>query len=197
MRLFVSFVLVICLGFGFAEPALAHDGSDGVGVTAAQAEQRARALVDSYKQKAQQKVKDAKENTHEKSAELRQKACIAKKNSIQKRLSLRVTLAEKHKAVFDKIFQKVQNYYNEKGLNTDNYDTLVEQVEDAQASTNEKILALKSTNVTIDCTSPSVTSTLSTFKEALVATRDSLKTYRSSLLELIQAVHKSAQENGS
>lgn len=194
IRNLASLAVVLVLSVGFSSTALAHGGSDdSFGQSAAETKQHAHDLVESYKKQARQKTEQAKEKTQEKSAELRQKACTARKNAMQKRLSAKVTVAEKHKELFDKIFTKVQNFYNQKGLSIDNYESLVEAVEDAQADTTEKLLALKSIDTSVDCSDPNVANTISTFREALGATRDSLKTYKTTLKELIAAVHQAAE----
>lgn len=196
LRVLAPLVFVLVLGFGTSPAVLAHGGrDDSFGQSTTEAKQHAQDLVESYKKQARQATEQAKEKTHEKSAELRQKACTVRKDAMQKHLSTKVAAAEKHKEVFDKIFTKVQNYYNQKELNVDNYEALVGAVQDTQADTTEKLLALKSVDVSIDCSDPGVANTIGTFKEALGDTRDSLKAYKTALKQLISAVRQAAESS--
>jgi hypothetical protein len=123
-------------------------------------------------------------------AEQIQKSCEARKTNLTKRMSNSVAAAERHKAVFDKIYTRVQDFYTTKKLNVTNYDTLKASVDTAQQDAADQIAALKALDVTVDCTqTDSLATNISAFQAAVKSTRDSLKTYRKAIVDLITQIH--------
>jgi hypothetical protein len=99
-----------------------------------------------------------------------------------------VRQAQNHKAVFDKIYTRVKTFHDTKNLDVPNYDTLVANVDTAQADAAASITALQQLDVSVDCTSQTVADSVSTFQQAVKNTRDSLKAYRASITDLITAL---------
>lgn len=206
-RTILSFLcLVFALSLAGSPIVLAHDedgvrgsddsassvsADDSTARKTSETEIHKRELLEKFKKTAQDKNKAQRENVKQRSAEFRQKACEARKTSMINRLSNKVPSAEKHKTVFDNIFNRVKTFHDSENLNTPGYDELVAKVEAAQTETASQVAALKAIDISIDCTKADVADTLSTFREALSHTRDALKTYRESLVNLIKAVHES------
>lgn len=115
-----------------------------------------------------------------------------------RKLNKKVADAEKHKAVFDKIYTRVKTFHDTKGLTTPNYDALVAKVDVAQADAATSIAALKALDVTVDCTQVDAVATkVTAFRDALKETRDSLKSYRAAIKDLIVAVKNSIPEDST
>lgn len=159
--------------------------------TTADTDSRTHDMLEKFKKTAQEKNKTQRENVKQRSAEARQKSCEARKAAMTNRLNRKVSSAEKHKSVFDNALTRVKAFHDSKNLNTPGYNDLVAKVEAAQTEASNQVAALKVIDINIDCTKANVGDTVSTFREALAHTRDALKTYRSTLVDLIKAVHES------
>jgi hypothetical protein len=148
-------------------------------------------LKQQFRTQAKAKVESAvKAKAETKTHEQKQKACDARKTNLTKRMSNSVAAAERHKAVFDKIYTKVQNFYTTKKLNVANYDTLKASADTAKQDAADQIAALKSLDVAVDCTqADSLATNISAFQAAVKSTRDSLKTYRKAIVALITQIH--------
>lgn len=167
--------------------------------TETEVETHARDLAEQFRQTAQADLVAKKAQVKEQTQEHRQQACEARKANLSKRMNNAVRQAQNHKAVFDKIYQRVKNFHDNKQLNVANYETLVANVDKAQADSAASISALKSLDVGVDCTSQTVAGSVSAFQQAVKDTRDSLKAYRASIVELIKALKgaSSADSNSS
>jgi hypothetical protein len=164
------------------------DDSTSGGETEAEVEHHARDLAEQFKLQGQAALTEKKAAIKEHTQEQRQKACEARKTSLQNRMSNAVRQAQNHKAVFDKIYTRVKDFHDDKNLNVADYDSLTAAADKAQADAEASITALQGLDVSVDCTSQTVASSVSTFQQAVKSTRDSLKTYRKSLVDLIKAL---------
>jgi hypothetical protein len=213
-------VLVLVCGVSLSGSALAEQGSDsgsaspnsGSGSSGSsgsststtptktepenetEVENHAHDLAEQFRQQGRAKVQaEVKDNVKAHTTEVRQKSCEARKASLTKRMNNLVKNSQKHKEVFDKIYTKVKAFHDSKNLNTTDYAALTAKVDTAQADADAKIAALKSLDVTVDCTHTNVADGVSAFRAATSSTRDSLKAYRKALTALIVAVHQSAE----
>jgi hypothetical protein len=182
-------------------------GSDSSSVTAptkteteneTEVENHAHDLAEQFRQQGRVKVQaEAKDMAKAHTTEVRQKSCEARKASLTNRMNRLVTNSQKHKEVFDKIYTKVKAFHDSKNLTTADYDSLVSKVDAAQVDAAAKIAALKSLDVSVDCTQSNVADSVSAFRAAASSTRDSLKAYRKTITALIVAVHQSVETNSS
>jgi len=156
--------------------------------TQTEVESHSNTLSEQFKSKAAADLAEKKTKVKEHTALERQKSCEARKTSLDKRMSNAVRQAQNHKEVFDKIYTRVKDFYTTKNLNIANYDTLTVSVDKAQADAAASIMALQGLDISVDCSSQTVAGSVSTFQQAVKTTRDSLKTYRSSLVDLIKAI---------
>jgi len=167
----------------------ADDSSSTTGSeTQTEVENHANDLVEQFRIQAQEKLAAKKAQVKEQTQEHRQQACEARKTALTKRMSNAVTYAQRHKEVFDKIYSRVQDFYTNKKLNVSDYDSLKASVDAAQATAAASIEALKTTDISVDCTSSTVAQSVSTFQTAVGDTRDSLKAYRKALVDLINSL---------
>lgn len=118
----------------------------------------------------------------------RQKACTARKANLARRMSNAVAQAKRHQAVFDKIYSRVKDFYAAKKLDVADYTALTAKADAAQSDSQAGIDALSALDVNIDCTSQTVVTSVSAFREAVRNARDSIKTYRTALVDLINSL---------
>lgn len=145
-------------------------------------------LAQQLRQQAQEHVQQVRAKGQAKSQAARQHACIARQAALTRRMNSAVDHAQKHKQVFDKIYTRVKDFYIAKKLNVTDYATLTAKADAAQASAATNVSALQSLDISIDCSSPDVASSVSAFQQAVKSTRDSLKSYRAALVDLINSL---------
>ncbi|HSW78607.1 MAG TPA: hypothetical protein VLF88_01125 [Candidatus Babeliales bacterium] len=145
-------------------------------------------LAEQFKLQAKEKVQVARQSAQEHTQAQRQKSCEARKSSLEKRMTNAVAHAKKHKAVFDKMFTRVQNFYTTKKLNVTDYDSHKANVVTAQTNAQASIDALAALDVNVDCSSQNVADSVSAFQQAVKTSRDSLKAYRTTLVDLINSL---------
>jgi hypothetical protein len=165
----------------------AKDSTTGT-ETQTEVETHANSLTDQFKALAKSDLAAKKAQVKEQTQAHRQTACEARKANLTKRMANAVTHAQNHKAVFDKIYTRVQDFYTNKKLNVADYATLKANVDTAQANAAASITALQQLDVSVDCTSQTVADSVSAFQQAVKNTRDSLKAYRASITDLITAL---------
>jgi len=151
-------------------------------------ENHANDLTNQFKAQAHSDLQALKQSKQQHTQAQRQTACEARKSSLTKREANAVSWATKHHQVIDSIYSKVKAFHDSKQLNVANYDSLTTAVDQAQANAAASIDALQALQVNVDCSSQTVGESVAAFQQAVKATRDSLKTYRSSLVDLITAL---------
>lgn len=150
--------------------------------------QKSSRLVEQFHRQGDDRIKMLREQNKQRTQNDRQKSCTARKAALKKRMTNSVAHAQRHKAVFDRFYTKVKEFHDTKQLNVPDYAVLTAKVDTAQINAQASIDALKTLDVSVDCTSETVANDISAFQEAVKATRDSLKDYRKSLVELITAM---------
>ena len=145
-------------------------------------------MAQQFKEQAQAKLEAARQNVQEQTETHREHACTARKASLEHRMNQAVTQAKKHKAVFDKIYANIKDFYTNKNLNVPDYATLTAAVDTASANAQTSIDALAALDVNVDCSSQTVASSVSAFQQAVSNTRGSLKDYRKSITDLINSL---------
>jgi hypothetical protein len=175
----------------YARSASAHDAVEATSTsttgteTETEVETHGQDLAQQFRQQAKAKIAAAK-SQH--SLAQKQQACTARQAGLTKRMANAVRNATVIKGVIDDKFTKVQDFYTAKNLNVTDYDTMKTAVSDAQAKAADSLSALQATDVTIDCTAGTAAETVSAFQAAVSSTRDSLKAYRTSLVDLINSL---------
>lgn len=154
----------------------------------AKTESEASDLVEQFREQAKEKTQEARDKAKEHTQAEREKSCTARKTALTKRMNNTVAQAQRHKQVFDKIYARVKEFHDTKQLNITNYDSLTANVDKAQTDAEANITALSSLDVSVDCSSQTVAASVGAFQQAVKNTRDSLKAYRSALVELIKAL---------
>jgi hypothetical protein len=145
-------------------------------------------LVEQFREQAKEKIRAARLKGETQSQTHRQQACTARKAALTKRMSNAVRNADNLKGVMDRMFTKLQTFYTNKNLNVADYAALKSAVETAQTNAQTSINALSTLNVNVDCSSQTVADSVSAFQTAVGNTRDSLKAYRKTLVDLINSL---------
>jgi ribosomal 50S subunit-associated protein YjgA (DUF615 family) len=194
---FILATLLLFSGIAMMAPVSAHDGSSGSGNDSSETEveNEANDLTEQFRQKGKDKIHELRMSGQERSQAARQKSCEARKANLTKRMNRAVLQAEKHKAVFDKIYTRVKDFYVNKQLNVTDYDTLTAAVDEAQTNAQASVDSLKTLDVSVDCASQNVAEGVGAFREAVKTTRDSLKDYRKSLVDLINSLKGASTGN--
>lgn len=182
-----STVLLMFSAVSFAMPVAAH-GQSGADSDSSQTQNQGLSLAEQFKEKAKERMQTARQNAKERTQAQRERACTARKAALTRRMDNAVARAKNHKAVFDKIYTRVQNFYTAKKLNVADYSTLTAAANTAQTATQTNIDALQALDITPDCSSQTVADGVSAFQQAVGSTRDSLKSYRSALVNLINSL---------
>jgi hypothetical protein len=149
-------------------------------------------LTNQYKQLAQEKINAKKQQIKEHTQAERQKLCQGREKALNRRMGLAVSVAKAHKSFFDKVYTNLKKYHDNKQLNVTNYDSLVAAADQAQANAQASIDALAALDVNVDCASQTVASDVAAYQQAVANTRDSLKDYRSALVDLVKALKLAA-----
>ncbi len=155
--------------------------------------------IESFRTDARDKLKTLRENVKEHSQEARMKACEARQASINRRAGNFSDAAQRHLDVFTGIYTKVQAFYVNNKLSVADYDALVVAVNSKQTVAQQAVDALKSLDVSIDCTAPDPAQQLETLKTAVSSVRSALQAYRVSIKDLVIAIQgvSSAKEDST
>lgn len=147
-------------------------------------------LAEQFREQAKEKIEAARQDSREQhSLAIREKACTARKNNLAKRMDNTYAQAQRHEEVFNKIYQKVQDFYKDKKLNVSGYDSLKSAADSAQSNAQASVDSLKTLNTDgIDCATGNAAETVSAYQAAVKNTRDSLKAYRAALVDLINSL---------
>jgi len=132
--------------------------------------------------------------------EAKLKACQARENAIQKRSTHLVTLVTTMESKFDAIAARVEDYYTSKvvlsGKTVVNYDTLVADIQTKKNAVQTAVTAAQ-TNSSFDCSSANPKEQMTQFRTGMGGVRTALKEYRTSIKNLIVAVHSVTGETES
>lgn len=203
-RFIISLIaLVFISGFAMAVPVSAHNGDDdfsdshmssssdeptGEGGEPQDDHLSPRDLTEQFRERAKVELEQHRSLRQQKTHLQRQKACLARKAALTKKMERSVSQATKHKQVFNDIYSKVKDFYIQKQLNVAAYSDLVSQANAASVNAQATIDALSDLNINLDCSSGTVVNDVAAFREAVKSTRDSLKTYRKAIVNLIESI---------
>lgn len=151
--------------------------------------EQARELI---KEKRDELIAEGKE----KAQEVRTRICERRKDAFEKRAEKFVANAEKYQSVVDKLFERVQGFYESGQLTAPDYDALVAKANEAKTQAEDSIQTLKDTEINIDCENPSVAESVATFRGVAGQTREALHNYSTSIKNIISAM-KSANAGGT
>lgn len=200
--------LLIASGLAMTAPALADHGSDDSSNTTTSSsgsgdsddattsttsddtenEVEVHNLTTRLRHQGETELEAHKQDIKQHTQAQRQKACEARKAGLTRRMNNAVSWAQRHKQVIDTAYTRVKDFHDSKNLNVANYSLLTTAVDAAQANAQNGIGALQALDISVDCTSQTVATSVSAFQQAVKNTRDSLKVYRTTLVQLIEVM---------
>lgn len=152
--------------------------------------------VQKRREEAKTKATDNREARQAKLINSRLKACQRREAVITKLMSNLADRGTRQIEVFDKIADRTQAYYQEKGLRLANYNSLVAEVDAKKNAAEAAVSSTKDTIVEFDCEGEDPRGTAAEFKENLKAQHQAMKAYKTSVKNLIVGV-KSVQSEES
>lgn len=121
------------------------------------------------------------------------KACQAKEAAIQKRSDQMAKMAINMQDKFTAIAARVKTYYTgtvlPSGKTVSNYDTLVAAIATKQAAVGTALAKAQSDVTAFSCTSDDPKTQLTQYRTDMQAVKSALKEFRTSIKDLIVAVH--------
>ena len=121
------------------------------------------------------------------------RACQARENAIKQRSTHLTQLVNSMLAMFDKHAQRVENYYTTKvvpaGKTVTNYNSLVADIAAKRAAVATALTQAQNDASSFSCTSSDPKTQLIKFKTDMQSVKKALKDYRTSIKNLIVAVH--------
>lgn len=126
-------------------------------------------------------------------------SCQARENAIKQRSSQLVRLVTNMESKFDSIASRVENYYISKvvpsGRTVSNYNNLVSDIQTKKAAVSTNLDKAKSDANAFSCTSGSPKAQMTQFRVDMQTVKSALKDYRTSIKNLIVAVHSVTGES--
>lgn len=144
--------------------------------------------VETRKTELQQKLTTAREARQNNLEGKRLAACEKRSSSINRILSHGTDQSRKHLGVFQKIEERVKQFYINKNLSNDGYDAAVATADEKEAAA---IAAIEtSTETTFDCANADGAKPGDAVRELMKTRHQALKEYRTAIKELILVVKK-------
>jgi hypothetical protein len=130
--------------------------------------------------------------------ESRMRLCRIRENMVAKRMDRLEAFVDNMIAKFDAITARVKAFYSTrvvaKDMEVEGYDQLVSDVDTAKIAVQTAFNEAKSAGDTFTCEGDNPNETLRMYHENMRGVKDALKTYRTSVRNLITAVHSVAGE---
>ena len=121
------------------------------------------------------------------------KACQARENVIKNRSNSLGKLTDGMVNHFDQIVIRVEKYYTEKvvpsGKTVSNYDALLADIQTKKSAVSTALQKAKDDFKSFSCTEDDPKGVLTQFREDMQSVKQALKDYRTSIKNLIVAVH--------
>lgn len=125
-------------------------------------------------------------------ADAKLKACQNREKAITNIMARIANRGQKQVTLFDKIANRTEAFYVDKGRTLSTYDALVADVAAKKADAQAAVDATKATSVEFKCDGTDPKGVASTFKQQLKTQNDALKDYKTAVKNLIVGV-KSVQ----
>lgn len=124
------------------------------------------------------------------------RACEARESAIKKRMESLTRMAKNMEEKFDKIANRVEEYYTNKvlpsGKTIANYDTLVAEIQTKKGLVGTALAKAQTDVDAFNCTNGNPKDIFKQFRADMQAVKSALKDYRTAIKNLIVAVHSVA-----
>lgn len=121
------------------------------------------------------------------------KACQARENAIKQRSSSLTKLVTTMEEKFDRIEKRVEDYYNSKvapsGKTVSNYANLISDIQTKKAAVPAALTKAQNDATDFSCISDNPKAQMTQFRVDMQSAKAALKDYRTSIKNLIVAVH--------
>jgi peptidoglycan hydrolase CwlO-like protein len=121
------------------------------------------------------------------------RACQAREKGIKNRSTHLTDLVKNMEDKFDAILQRVEGYYTNtvvpSGKTVSNYDSLVLDIQTKKAAVQVTLTKAQNDVTSFSCTLDNPKETMAKFKDDMQLVKQALKDYRTSIKNLIVAVH--------
>lgn len=123
----------------------------------------------------------------------KKRVCENRSKNIEAIMTRSVKRAENHIKLFSTIAERVQAFYEKKGLNVANYDELVSAIDAAKVAAESAITDMKAA-ANFDCDSDDPKGEIEAFKEAHKTVLNELHDYRTAVKNLIVGIREPSSE---
>jgi len=123
------------------------------------------------------------------------KACENREKAINNILDRIAKRGERRLDVYSAIFNRVQEFYEKKGLSVSNYDTLVADVNAKKAAAQAALAQIDANTVDFKCDGSDPKGAAASFKDDLKVQIKALQAYKQSIKNLIMAIKTSLSES--
>jgi hypothetical protein len=152
----------------------------------------AKERADQARSKAEQRREAIKSDAQMRLSAVKQKVCTQRQASISNILDRIGQRGTKHIEVIDKISERTQAFYKERGLTVANYDSLVANVASAKATADAAAKSVSDAQPGFECEKGNPKLMTDDYKALVQARTDAIKAYRDEVKALIVAVKAAA-----
>lgn len=145
----------------------------------------------------QERISQIKQRVEERRAQIRQEVCERRQERLNTVIPNLARGATAVKGTLDKVYERVQGFYDSGQLTVENYDELKSNVDTAKTEAEAALEALTDYEFELDCDNPNAAQQLDGFREAVGQARDALKNYRDQLVVLISSMRAAVAEANS
>jgi len=156
-------------------------------------EKQRKEAIEKQKEELRERVKTAREAVKTKLADARLDICKKRAGTINRIATKSTEQASKHLVTFQKIEQRVKEFYVSKNLTAANYDALVATIDEKEAAAVAAIAVAGET--TFNCETTDSTEPGKVVRDLNKSKHDALKEYRLAIKNLIVAVKQATGEN--
>lgn len=152
------------------------------------------ARIKEAKENARERSTKAKEEAKQRKLEVSEKKCESMKGRIAEVVPKMQKGVTQVKSNLDKKYDRIKAIHDKGTLQTAEYDTLAAKVEEAKAQAETAISLIDPSTVTVDCAVKGLGTQLDSYRATVKEARTSLKVYRTALVNLVSAMHASADK---
>lgn len=186
----ISLVSAFFVLVAVAVPVWGHDGQTHERGEV-QAQERREQAVEA-RLSAEERVQNIRQDVEERRAQVAQEVCERRSERLQAVIPRLATSSTTLQASIDKMYERVQGFYESGQLTVNNYEELNANVLSAQADSAAAVEAVSTFEFELDCEEAGVGQQLDGFREAVGQARDALNSYRSALVDLISSLRAEA-----
>lgn len=184
-------VSVACVGLVFAlgSPVLAVSANAQQGVNQTQNQ-----TTQTTQTTRTQTQTEKKEQIQAKLTETKMKVCRNRERLINNIMARIADRGQKQMQLFTTISEKTQEFYKNKNLSLDNYETLVNEVQAKQQAVEKAMTSIRAQNANFSCDGSDPKGSANQFKESLKLEIAAMKEYKTAVRNLIVGVKSAAEK---